>query len=87
MSEERKGISLDLASHLKLHHEPRIRSTCRRRSGTRHQSAPARVADRLTLVAKPVNGPGQSATGRLACHGTEFQPHYQFESLINIREK
>jgi hypothetical protein len=58
VSEEREGISLDLVSHLKLHHEPRIRSTCRRGSGTRHDSAPARVADRPTLVAKLVNGPG-----------------------------
>jgi hypothetical protein len=56
--EQREGISLDLVSHLELHHEPRIHSTCRRGSGTRRQSAPARVADGPTLVAKLVNGPG-----------------------------
>jgi hypothetical protein len=41
VSEEREGISLDLVSHLELHHEPRIRSTSRRASGTCHQPPPS----------------------------------------------
>ncbi len=57
VSEKREG-TLDLVSRLELHHEPRIRGTCRRGSSTRHQPAPARVADGPTLVANPVNGPG-----------------------------
>ena len=40
VSEEREGISRDPVSHLELHHEPCIRSTWRRGSGTGYQSAP-----------------------------------------------
>jgi len=36
VSEKREG-TFDLVSHLELHHEPRIRGTCRRGRSTRHQ--------------------------------------------------
>ncbi len=39
VSEKREG-TLDLVSHLQLHHEPRIRGTCSRGSSTRHQPTP-----------------------------------------------
>ena len=51
VSEEREGISLDLVSHLKLHHEPRIRSTSRRGSGTGHQPAQPPHESRVGLPA------------------------------------
>jgi hypothetical protein len=87
VSEKREG-TVDLVSHLELHHEPRIRSTCRRGSGTGHQpartcrgraDASGKPGERAGLVG---NGPTYVSWGQVGHPSRHVMPEADFQHSV-----